>query len=76
VDLAGIVGGGAGLISRHRKVHGLKNISATYATNLAIVTGCYCGKLFLFSFFVSGLKLYRTFSDVIMLDYRSLYVFT
>jgi len=41
--LAGIVGGGAGLMSRHRKVHGLANISATYASNLAIVTGCYCG---------------------------------
>ncbi|CAH9093905.1 unnamed protein product [Cuscuta europaea] len=41
--LAGIAGGGAGLFSKHRKVHGLANISATYASNLAIVTGCYCG---------------------------------
>lgn len=41
--LAGFLGGGAGLLSRHRKTHGLANISATYATNLAIVTGCYCG---------------------------------
>ncbi|KAF5741282.1 mitochondrial import inner membrane translocase subunit Tim17/Tim22/Tim23 family protein [Tripterygium wilfordii] len=41
--LAGIAGGGVGLVSKHRKVHGLANISATYATNLAIVTGCYCG---------------------------------
>ncbi|GLT24926.1 hypothetical protein SLA2020_000880 [Shorea laevis] len=41
--LGGIVGGGVGLVSKHRKVHGLANISATYATNLAIVTGCYCG---------------------------------
>lgn len=41
--LGGIVGGGIGLVSRHRKVHGLANMSATYATNLAIVTGCYCG---------------------------------
>jgi hypothetical protein len=41
--LAGIVGGGAGLVSKHRKVHGLAKISTTYATNLAIVTGCYCG---------------------------------
>nr|GLL30815.1 uncharacterized protein LOC109184410 [Ipomoea trifida] len=41
--LAGIAGGGAGLVSKHRKVHGLANISATYATNFAIVTGCYCG---------------------------------
>ncbi|XP_009625301.1 uncharacterized protein LOC107787081 [Nicotiana tabacum] len=41
--LAGVAGGGAGLISKHRKVHGLANICATYATNFAIVTACYCG---------------------------------
>ncbi|KAL6978818.1 hypothetical protein U1Q18_020486 [Sarracenia purpurea var. burkii] len=41
--LAGIAGGGVGLLSKHRKTHGLANISATYAANLAIVTGCYCG---------------------------------
>ncbi|KAL9264910.1 hypothetical protein AKJ16_DCAP21291 [Drosera capensis] len=41
--LAGIIGSGVGLVSKHRKVHGLGNISATYATNFAIVTGCYCG---------------------------------
>ncbi|KAK8532433.1 hypothetical protein V6N13_131763 [Hibiscus sabdariffa] len=41
--LAGVAGGGFGLVSKHRKVHGLSNISATYATNFAIVTGCYCG---------------------------------
>ncbi|KAF8402128.1 hypothetical protein HHK36_013080 [Tetracentron sinense] len=41
--MAGIVGGGAGLVSKHRKSHGLANISATYAANFAIVTGCYCG---------------------------------
>ncbi|XP_038896923.1 uncharacterized protein LOC120085132 [Benincasa hispida] len=41
--LAGFVGGGAGLVSKYRKVHGLANISATYATNLSIVAGCYCG---------------------------------
>ncbi|KAA8543514.1 hypothetical protein F0562_020991 [Nyssa sinensis] len=41
--LAGIAGGCAGLLSKHRKVHGLANISATYASNFAIVTGCYCG---------------------------------
>ncbi|KAM3683763.1 hypothetical protein ACB094_12G171000 [Castanea mollissima] len=41
--LAGIVGGGFGLVSKYRNVHGLAKISATYATNLAIVTGCYCG---------------------------------
>lgn len=43
VICAGIVGGGVGLVSKHRKIHGLSNISATYATNFAIVTGCYCG---------------------------------
>ncbi|XP_022157212.1 uncharacterized protein LOC111023975 [Momordica charantia] len=41
--LAGFVGGGAGLVSKYRKVHGLANISATYAANLSIVTACYCG---------------------------------
>ncbi|GAB2228082.1 hypothetical protein Droror1_Dr00009912 [Drosera rotundifolia] len=41
--LAGIIGSGVGLVSKHGKVHGLGNISATYATNFAIVTGCYCG---------------------------------
>ncbi|KAF3685023.1 putative pentatricopeptide repeat-containing protein, mitochondrial-like [Capsicum annuum] len=41
--LAGVTGGGAGLISKHRKVHGLANICGTYATNFAIVTACYCG---------------------------------
>lgn len=42
---SGIVGGGVGLVSKHRKIHGLSNISATYATNFAIVTGCYCGNV-------------------------------
>ncbi|XP_031285545.1 uncharacterized protein LOC116144231 isoform X2 [Pistacia vera] len=41
--LAGIAGAGYGLISNHRKVHGLANISSTYATNFSIVTACYCG---------------------------------
>ncbi|KMT12420.1 hypothetical protein BVRB_5g103520 [Beta vulgaris subsp. vulgaris] len=41
--LGGIVGGAVGAVSKHRKVHGLANISATYATNFAIVAGCYCG---------------------------------
>ncbi|KAI3461849.1 hypothetical protein Pfo_018512 [Paulownia fortunei] len=41
--LAGVAGGAVGLISKHRKVHGLSQISATYASNFAIVTGCYCG---------------------------------
>lgn len=41
--LAGIAGGGAALVSKHRKVHGLANICTAYASNFAIVTGCYCG---------------------------------
>ncbi|XP_057781034.1 uncharacterized protein LOC130999541 [Salvia miltiorrhiza] len=41
--LAGIAGGAVGLVSKHRKVHGLSAISATYASNFAIITGCYCG---------------------------------
>ncbi|KAI4356362.1 hypothetical protein L6164_000391 [Bauhinia variegata] len=41
--LAGIVGAGTGLVSKHRKTLGLGNVSAGYATNFAIVTGCYCG---------------------------------
>jgi hypothetical protein len=45
----GITGGGVGLVSKHRKVHGLANISTTYATNFSIVTGCYCGKHLCFS---------------------------
>lgn len=40
----GIAGGGTGLLSKYRKVNGLANISASYAANFAIVTGCYCGK--------------------------------
>ncbi|KAL1540955.1 hypothetical protein AAHA92_25234 [Salvia divinorum] len=41
--LAGIAGGAVGLVSKHRKVHGLSAISATHASNFAIITGCYCG---------------------------------
>ncbi|XP_050205864.1 uncharacterized protein LOC126655659 [Mercurialis annua] len=41
--LGGIGGGGVGLISKYRPTHGLANISATYATNFAIVSACYCG---------------------------------
>ncbi|KAK4270189.1 hypothetical protein QN277_023259 [Acacia crassicarpa] len=41
--VAGIVGGGTGLVSKHRKTLGLSNVSASYAANFAIVTGCYCG---------------------------------
>lgn len=50
--LAGIVGGGAGLVSKHRKVVGLPTSCATYAANFVIVTACYCGKFhcFLFEF--------------------------
>uniref|UniRef100_A0A1J3HPV3 Uncharacterized protein n=1 Tax=Noccaea caerulescens TaxID=107243 RepID=A0A1J3HPV3_NOCCA len=39
--LAGVTGGGAGLLSKHRKAH--PNIPVTYATNFAIVAACYCG---------------------------------
>lgn len=49
VYITGVAGGGVGLVSKHRKVHGLANISASYAANLAIVTGCYCGISFLHS---------------------------
>lgn len=42
--MAGIAGGGYGLVSKHRRVHGVANISATYAANFAIVMGCYCGE--------------------------------
>ncbi|XP_057736048.1 uncharacterized protein LOC130951418 [Arachis stenosperma] len=41
--LAGVAGAGTGLISKHRKSLGLANITASYAANFAIVTGCYCG---------------------------------
>ncbi|XXG50363.1 hypothetical protein AAC387_Pa02g4392 [Persea americana] len=43
--IAGIIGGGAGLVLKRRKSYGVgvANLPATYATNLAIVTGCYCG---------------------------------
>ncbi|KAH7683070.1 hypothetical protein IHE45_05G160200 [Dioscorea alata] len=36
--LGGVVGGGFGLISKHRRAH-----AASLAANLAIVAGCYCG---------------------------------
>lgn len=39
--VAGVIGGGAGLVSKHRKAH--PNIPTVYATNFAIVAGCYCG---------------------------------
>ncbi|XP_058103227.1 uncharacterized protein LOC131246820 [Magnolia sinica] len=41
--IAGIVGGGAGLVLKRQKSYGVANLSATYAANLAIVAGCYCG---------------------------------
>ncbi|KAK9088052.1 hypothetical protein Syun_030446 [Stephania yunnanensis] len=41
--IAGVIGGSAGLVSKHRKTHGLANISAAYAANSAIVAGCYYG---------------------------------
>ncbi|CAN7048896.1 hypothetical protein IGI04_026245 [Brassica rapa subsp. trilocularis] len=39
--LAGVIGGGAGLVSKRRKAY--PNIPTIYATNFAIVAGCYCG---------------------------------
>ncbi|PKA61252.1 hypothetical protein AXF42_Ash006149 [Apostasia shenzhenica] len=41
--IAGAIGGGVGLISKHRKALGAANSSATYAANLSIVAACYCG---------------------------------
>ncbi|XP_004510252.1 uncharacterized protein [Cicer arietinum] len=41
--IAGVAGAGTGLISKHRKSLGLANVSASYAANFAIITGCYCG---------------------------------
>ncbi|MQL95773.1 hypothetical protein Taro_028427 [Colocasia esculenta] len=41
--LGGVVGAGGGLLSKHRKAHGVANLCATYAANTAIVAGCYCG---------------------------------
>ncbi|XP_068665453.1 uncharacterized protein [Aristolochia californica] len=40
--LAGIVGGGVGLISKRRLQFGAVNLSSAYASNFAIVAGCYC----------------------------------
>ncbi|XP_024009727.1 uncharacterized protein LOC18014146 isoform X2 [Eutrema salsugineum] len=36
-----LAGGGVGLVSKHRKAY--PNIPTIYATNFAIVAGCYCG---------------------------------
>ncbi|XP_020705905.1 uncharacterized protein LOC110116595 isoform X2 [Dendrobium catenatum] len=44
--LAGVIGGAAGLVSKNRKTFGVANVSATYATNLAIVAAFYCGGQF------------------------------
>ncbi|XP_072957342.1 uncharacterized protein [Typha angustifolia] len=41
--LAGAIGGSFGLLSKHRKALGAARSAATYASNLAIVAGCYCG---------------------------------
>jgi hypothetical protein len=63
---SGIVGGGAGLVSKHRKVHGLAKISTTYATNLAIVTGCYCGNFIFYFFYIQSLSAFIcSFKDVL-----------
>ncbi|KAM2015272.1 hypothetical protein ACFX16_045823 [Malus domestica] len=42
--LVGILGGGAGLVSKHRKVMGLPTSCVTDAANFAKVTACYCDK--------------------------------
>ncbi|KAL0742556.1 hypothetical protein Bca4012_084069 [Brassica carinata] len=39
--LLAVIGGGAGLVSKYRKAY--PNIPTIYATNFAIVAGCYCG---------------------------------
>ncbi|XP_074591384.1 uncharacterized protein LOC141847275 [Curcuma longa] len=39
--LAGVVGGGVGLISKHRKALGVGTTAASFAADFAIVTGCY-----------------------------------
>ncbi|XP_031476951.1 uncharacterized protein LOC116248350 [Nymphaea colorata] len=41
--LAGVVGGVGGILSQRRKAFGVAKLCATYAANLSIVTGCYCG---------------------------------
>ncbi|EAY93792.1 hypothetical protein OsI_15570 [Oryza sativa Indica Group] len=41
--VAGVVGAGFGLLSRHRVRLGAARATATYAANLAIVAGCYGG---------------------------------
>ncbi|CAN6462325.1 unnamed protein product [Victoria cruziana] len=41
--LAGVVGGVGGILSKRKKAFGVANLCATYAANLSIVTGCYCG---------------------------------
>ncbi|KAM1218399.1 hypothetical protein ACFX13_046407 [Malus domestica] len=46
--LVGILGGGAGLVSKHRKVMGLPTSCVTDAANFAKVTACYCGKFHCF----------------------------
>lgn len=43
IDLAGVVGGVGGILSKRKKAFGVANLCATYAANLSIVTGCYCG---------------------------------
>ncbi|OVA17176.1 Mitochondrial inner membrane translocase subunit Tim17/Tim22/Tim23/peroxisomal protein PMP24 [Macleaya cordata] len=41
--VAGAIGGGFGLLSKHRRLLGVGRTCAAYATNFSIVTGCYCG---------------------------------
>lgn len=67
----GISGAAVGSISKHRKVHGLSAISTTYATNFAIVTGCYCGNykfillvIYTWIFFVLSLLIVGNVFDI------------
>ncbi|XP_020107051.1 uncharacterized protein LOC109723184 [Ananas comosus] len=41
--LAGIIGGGYGLLSKHRKAMGPASAATTYAANLAVIAVCYSG---------------------------------
>ncbi|XP_020594114.1 uncharacterized protein LOC110034165 [Phalaenopsis equestris] len=41
--IAGAVGAAAGLVSKNRMSLGAVNVSAAYASNMAIVAACYCG---------------------------------
>lgn len=56
------------MVLKRRKSYGVgvANLPATYATNLAIVTGCYCGKNSFFFFFCNSLEFILDILDVIL----------